>query len=93
MSGPKTLSCAKAIASLPIPMGFNSLLLWRITTSTGFNVCFVGETGGLEREICWLDPVAEKENSLLDAAAWEVNSSSDVLTGVANCLLEAEGCW
>ena len=70
MSVPKTLSHAKAIASLPIPVGVNSLLLWRITTSTGFNVCFVGETGGLEKEICWLDPVAEKANSLLDATAW-----------------------
>ena len=90
ISVPNTLSRAKAIASLPIPVEFNSLLLWRITTSTGFNVCFVGETGGLEK-ICWLDPVAEKASSLLDGTAWEVNSSSDVLAGEVNCLLEAEG--
>ena len=64
-SMPKTLSHTKAIASLPIPVGFNSLLLCRKTTSTGFNVCFVGETGGLERDelgICWLDAVAGKAN-------------------------------
>ena len=48
MSVAKTLSRAKAIASLLIPVGFNSLLLCHITTSTGFNVSFVGETGGFE---------------------------------------------
>ena len=49
-SVPKMCSCAKAIASLPIPVGFNRLLLCCITTSTDFNVSFVGETGSLERE-------------------------------------------
>ena len=61
---PITLSCAKATVSLPIPVGFNSLLLCRITTSTGFNVCFVVETGGLEKEkleICWMDAVAGRQ--------------------------------
>ena len=66
MSLLKTLSRAKATVSLPIPVEFNSLLLCHITTSTGFNVCFVGETGGLEREkleICWLDAVAGRHTA------------------------------
>ena len=46
MLGPKKLSRARAIASLPILVGFNSLLLCCITTSKSFSVSFVDETGG-----------------------------------------------
>ena len=77
MSLPKTLSRAKATVSLPIPVEFNSLLLCHITTSTGFNVCFVGETGGLERdklEICWLEG-----KRLTQCGGWGGKLFSDVL--------------